>query len=64
MFLIRSNFDIVRSDCRLVLIWIIKSLDIVEITDIESSNMICGGQSEIKEAAVLANIGAVVKGSD
>lgn len=62
MFLIWGNLDIVRPNCGLVLVRIVESLDVAQITDIESCNVIRGCQSEIEEAAVLANIGAIVKG--
>lgn len=50
----------VRTDCWLDLIWIIQSLDVIEVRDIESSDMICCSQSEISKFAVLSEIGAEV----
>lgn len=59
MLLVGSDLDIVRADSGLVLIRVIKTLDIVQITDVQSSDVIGSGQSEIDEAAVLGDIGAV-----
>jgi hypothetical protein len=61
MFLTWSNLDIMRSDCRLVLIRVIEPLDVVKITDVKSCNVVCSCQSEIEETAVLADIGAVIE---
>jgi len=61
MLLIRRNFDIMRSNCGLVLIRIIESLDVIEITDVKGCNVVSGCQSEIVEAAVLTDVGTVMK---
>lgn len=59
MLLVGSNLDIVRADSGLILIRVIKTLDIVQITNIQSSDVVGSGQSKVDEAAVLGDVGAV-----
>jgi hypothetical protein len=59
VLLVGSDLDIVRSDSRLVFVWIIETLDVVQVTDVESGDVICGRQGCVEEAAVLADVGAV-----
>jgi len=58
MLLVGSNLDIVRADSWLILIRVIKTFDIVQVTDIQSSNVVGSGQSQVDEAAVLGDVGA------
>lgn len=59
VLLVRSNLDVVGADGGLVLIGVIQSLDIVEIADIKSCNVVCGGQSKVDVFAILGDVGAV-----
>ena len=58
MLLVGRDLDVVWPDSRLDCGGVIETFDIVEIRDIESGNVVCGGQSEICESAVLGDVGA------
>lgn len=58
MLLVRSDLNVVGTDGGLLLIGVIQTLDVVQVADVKSSDMICGGQGEIDETAVLGDIGA------
>ena len=58
MLLVRRDLDVVGTDGGLLLIGVIQTLDVVQVADVKSSDMICGGQGEIDETAVLGDIGA------
>lgn len=57
--MIRGELKIVRTDSRLVLIRVIKTLDVVQVADVQSSDVIGKSQGKVCEAAVLRNVGAV-----
>lgn len=59
MLLIRSHLDVVRADGRLILIRVIEALHVVQVANVESGNVVGSCQSEVDEAAVLTDIGAV-----
>lgn len=46
MLLIRGDLDVVRSNGRLVLIRIVKALDVAQIGNVESSDVVSGGKSD------------------
>ena len=58
VLLVRCDLEIVRSDGRLVLIGIIQTLDVVEVTDVKRSNMVGCGKSCVEVFTVLADVGA------
>jgi len=58
VLLVRRDLDVVWPDSWLNGGGVIKTLDIVEIGNIESRNVVCGGQSEVCESAVLGDVGA------
>ena len=58
VLLVRRDLDVVGTDGGLLLIGVIQTLDVVQVADVKSSDMICGGQGEIDETAVLGDIGA------
>lgn len=49
-----------RTNGGLFLIRIIQTFDVVEITDIESCNVICSGERKVEEATILGDVGAAV----
>jgi hypothetical protein len=59
VLLVRRDLDIVRPNCGLVLIWIIKTFDVVQVADVQRGNVVCCGKGGVEEAAVLADVGAV-----
>jgi hypothetical protein len=58
MLLVRSNLDVVRSDGRLVLIGVVQTLDVAEVADVEGGDVVGGGEGQVEEAAILADVGA------
>lgn len=43
MLLVRRHLDIVRADGWLILIWVIQTLDVVQIADVEGCDVVCCG---------------------
>lgn len=58
VLLVGSDLDVVGSDGGLVLIRVIKTLDVAQVTDIQGSNVVGGGQGGVEVFAVLADVGA------
>lgn len=46
VLLVRSNLDVVRTNGRLVLIGVVKALDVVQVRDIEGSDVVGGGERD------------------
>ena len=46
VLLVRSNLDVVRTNGRLVLIRVVEALDVVQVGDIEGSDVVGGGEGE------------------
>ena len=58
VFLVRSDFDVMRSDCWLDGAWVIESLNVVEVRDIEGSNVVICCEGEVCIFSVLGDVGA------
>jgi hypothetical protein len=58
VLLVGGDLDVVGSDGGLVLIRVIKTLDVVQVANIESSDVVGGGQGGVEVLAVLADVGA------
>jgi len=58
VFLIRCNLDIMRADGGLHLIWVIETLDIIKIGDVEGRDVVGGGAGEVSKFTVFCDIGA------
>jgi hypothetical protein len=58
VFLVRSDFDVMRSDCWLDGAWVIESLNVVEVRDIEGCNVVICCEGEVCIFSVLGDIGA------
>lgn len=58
VLLVRRDLDVVGTDGGLLLIGVIQTLDVVQVADVKSSDMVCGGQGEVDETTVLRDIGA------
>lgn len=46
MLLVRSDLDVVRANGGLVLIGVVKTLDVVQVGDIEGSDVVGGGERD------------------
>ena len=46
VLLVRSDLDVVRANGGLVLIGVVKALDVVQVGDIEGSDVVGGGESD------------------
>jgi hypothetical protein len=57
VLLIRADVDVVRSGNTLVCIWIIQSLDVVEVGDVEGGDVVAQCQGEVGEFAVVGDVG-------
>lgn len=57
VLLVRSNLDVVRSGGRLILIRVVQTLDVVQVADVEGGDVVGGGEGQVVEAAILADIG-------
>lgn len=57
VLLIRRDLDIVRSNDGLILIGIIKTLDVIEVRDIESGDVVAEGDGEVSELSVVGDVG-------
>ena len=60
MLLVRSDLDVVRANGGLVLIGVVKTLDVVQVGDIEGSNVVGGGESDCNELLVSRTIEGVL----
>ena len=58
VLLVGCYLDIMRADSRLILIGVVETLDIVEIGDIKSSNMVGGCEGKVDKFAILGEVGA------
>lgn len=59
MLLVGGDLDVVRADGGLILIRVIKTLDIVQVADVQGSDVVGSSESQIDEAAILGDVGAV-----
>lgn len=59
MLLVGGDLDVVRADGGLILIGVIETLDIVQVADVQGSNVVGSSESQIDEAAILGDVGAV-----
>lgn len=57
--MIRRDLDIVRAYGWLVLVGVIQALHVVQVGDVQCCNVVGRGESEVDEATVLADVGAV-----
>ena len=57
VLLIGRDLDVVGTDDRLLLIRVIKTLDVVEVGNVESSDMVAESDGEISDLAVIGDIG-------
>jgi hypothetical protein len=60
--LVRRDLDVVRADGRLDLVWVVEPLDVVEVADVEGCDVVGGREGQVDEAAVLGDVGAVLRG--
>lgn len=58
VLLVGSDLDVVRADGGLVLIGVIETLDVLQVADVQSDNVVGGGESGVEVAAILADVGA------
>ena len=58
VLLVGSDLDVVGTDGGLVLIGVVQTLDVRQVADVESGNVVGGGEGEVEEAAVLGDIRA------
>ena len=59
VLLVGCDLDIVRSDGRLILIGVIQTLDVVEVANVQRSNVVGGGKGGVEVFTVFADVGAV-----
>lgn len=57
VLLIRRDLDVVRSNDGLLLIGIIKTLDVVEVRDVESCDVVAERDGEVGEFSVVGDVG-------
>jgi hypothetical protein len=57
VFLVRGDFDVVRSDCGLGHRGVIETLDVIEVTDVKGCDVVRCGECEVCEFPVLGDIG-------
>lgn len=57
VLLIRADLDVVGSDDALVLIRVIETLDVVQVTDVERSNVVSDREREVSELAIVSDVG-------
>lgn len=57
VLLVWRDLDIVRTNSGLVFIWVVKTLDVVEVGDVESSDMVSSCEGQVEETAVLGDVG-------
>jgi hypothetical protein len=53
VLLVRSDLDVVGTNGRLVLIGVVKTFDVVQVGDIEGSDVVGGGESDYNVLLVL-----------
>lgn len=58
MLLVGSDLDVVRTDGGLVLIGVIQTLNVRQVADVKSGNVVGGCEGEVEEATVLGDIRA------
>lgn len=61
MLLISRDLDIVRSNSRLVLVGVVKTLDNGQIGNMKRGNVISSGEGVVVKTTILANVSALVK---
>lgn len=59
VLLIRSDLDVVRTNGRLILIRVVKALDVVQVGDIEGSDVVGGSESDCNFMLVLRIVTSV-----
>jgi len=62
VLLVGRHLEVVGADGRLNLIRVVEPLDVVEIADVERGNVVGSGQGQVKEPAVLGEVGAGEEG--
>lgn len=60
VLLVGSDLDVVGSNSRLVLIRVIETLDVVQVANVQSGNVVGSSQGGIEVFTVLADVGARV----
>lgn len=58
VLMIGGNLDVVGSDSGLVLVGVIETLDVTQVTDVQSGDVVGSSQGGIEVFAVLADVGA------
>lgn len=58
VLLVRCDLDVVRANRWLLFVGVIQALDVVQVADVKSRDVVCRGQCEIEETAVLGDVGA------
>lgn len=58
VLLIGGNLDVVGSDSGLVLVRVIETLDVAQVTDVQSGDVVGSSKGGIEVFAVLADVGA------
>jgi hypothetical protein len=59
VLLVRSNLDVVGTNSGLVLIGVIETLDVVEVANVQSGDVVGSCQSEVDKLSILGDVGAV-----
>lgn len=59
VLLVRCHLDVVGANRRLLLVRVVQPLDIVQVADVQRRDVVCRGQREVEETAILSNVGAV-----
>ena len=58
VLLVGCDLDVVGADGGLLLIRVVEPLDVVQVADVESRDVVGSSQREVEEAAVLGDVGA------
>lgn len=57
VLLVGTDLEIVGSNDALIFIGVVETLDVVEIRDVERSDVVADGKSEVGELAVVSDVG-------
>jgi hypothetical protein len=58
VLLIGSDLNVVRSNAGLLLIGVIETLDVVEVTNVKGSDVVGSGEGQVDEFAIRSDVGA------
>jgi hypothetical protein len=58
VFLVRSDFDVMRSDCWLDGVWVVESFNVAEVRDIEGGDVVVCCEGEVCVFSVLGDVRA------